>query len=160
MLRQAEEFSDSDRNRRQRIEKRNRSQDLISQCDRQLRETALDFGPQFAAALRRRIENLMRDLQDSVDQDDDRQIDLDYANLQDALYDLNREVNLASQDYWDEEDDFFDLPSMASIKEAGSKLVSKGVEAVRGESTVTRRTTTTRRYDNNNAWEDWDDDDW
>ena len=125
MLRQAEEFADSDRHRRQRIEKRNRSRDLISQCDRQLRETALDFGPQFAGALRRRLENLMRDLQDSVDQDDDRQIDLDYASLQDALYDLNREVNLASQDYWDEEDDFFDLPSMASIKEAGSKLVSK-----------------------------------
>ena len=158
MLRQAEEFADSDRHRRQRIEKRNRSQDLISQCDRQLRETALDFGPQFANALRRRLENLMRDLQDSVARDDDRQIDLDYANLQDALYDLNREVNLASQDYWDEEEDFFDLPSMSSIKEAGSKLVSKGMDAVRGEPTVTRRTT--RRYDNNTNWEDWDDDDW
>jgi molecular chaperone DnaK len=157
MLQDAEQFADSDRRRRERIEKRNRAQDLVSQCDRQLRETALDFGPQFASELRREIEALMRDLQSSVDQDDDRQIDLDYANLQDALYDLKQEAIQAGREY-DQEEDFFDLPSMASIKETVSKSISKGVEAITGQSSSS---TTVRRPPSRvskDLWDDWDED--
>jgi molecular chaperone DnaK len=159
MVKEAEEFSDTDRRRRERIEKRNRAQDLVAQCDRQLREVALDFGPQFAGNLRRRIENLSRDLQESLGQDDDREIDLSYSNLQDGLYELIREVNDSDQGF-EEEDDLLNLPSMASIKET----ISKGVDAIRGTSTPSRRTTAARsgdrRPDNNNGmWEDWDDDD-
>ena len=160
MLQEAEQYADSDRRRRERIDKRNRSQDLISQCDRQLRETALDFGPQFVSGLRREIEGLMRDLQASVAEDDDRQIDLDYANLQDALYELKREANQAAREF-DEDEDFFDLPSMDSIKSAVSRGVSKGVEAVTGQSSTS--STTVRRPPSriaNDAWDDWDDDDW
>ena len=159
MLQDAEQFADSDRRRRERIDKRNRAQDLISQCDRQLRETALDFGPQFASGLRREIEGLMRDLQTSVAQDDDRQIDLDYANLQDALYELKRDANQAAREF-DEEEDFFDLPSMDSIKTAVTRSVSKGVEAVTGQSPTS---TTVRRPPSRitkDTWDDWDDDDW
>lgn len=159
MIRDAEQFADSDRNRRQRIDKRNQAQDLITKCDRRLREVTLDYGPQFARDLRQEIEQLTRDLRDSVARDDDRQIDLDYANLQDALYDLNREVAAARDEFYDD-DDFLELPSLDSIKDTVSKGISKGVEAVTGRSsntTTTRRPAT--RYDDN-TFDDWDDDDW
>jgi molecular chaperone DnaK len=157
MVKEAEDFSDADRRRRERIEKRNRAQDLVAQCDRQLREVSLDFGPQFAGNLRRNIETLTRDLQESLSQDDDRDIDLSYSNLQDALYELIREVNETDQGF-DDEEDLLNLPSMASIKET----FSKGVDAIRGTSTPSRRTTAARSSDRrpeNGMWEDWDDDD-
>jgi molecular chaperone DnaK len=157
MVKEAEDFSDTDRRRRERIEKRNRAQDLVAQCDRQLREVSLDFGPQFAGNLRRNIETLTRDLQESLGQDDDRDIDLSYSNLQDALYELIREVN-ASNEGFDDEEDLLNLPSMASIKET----FSKGVDAIRGTSAPSRRTTAARaseRRPENGMWEDWDDDD-
>ncbi len=157
MVKEAEDFSDADRRRRERIEKRNRSQDLVAQCDRQLREVSLDYGPQFAGNLRRQIETLTRDLQESLGQDDDREIDLSYSNLQDALYELIREVN-ASNEGFDDDEDLLNLPSMASIKET----FSKGVDAIRGTSTPSRRTTAARSSDRrpeNSMWEDWDEDD-
>jgi molecular chaperone DnaK len=157
MVKEAEDFSDTDRRRRERIEKRNRAQDLVAQCDRQLREVSLDFGPQFAGNLRRRIETLTRELQESLGQDDDRDIDLSYSNLQDALYELIREVNASDQGF-DDEEDLLNLPSMASIKET----FAKGVDAIRGTSAPSRRTTAARSGDRrpeNGMWEDWDDDD-
>lgn len=161
MLRDAENYAESDRRRRERIEKRNRSQDLIAQCERQLREVALDFGPQFASNLRRRIEGLSRELQESVQQDDDRQIDLTYANLQDALYELVREINQSSEDYFDDEEDFLKMPSMSQI----SDTVNKGIDAIRGRSSSssrrpTSRTGESRRDGGSSSWSDWDDEDW
>ncbi len=162
MIKDAESYADSDRRRRERIEKRNRSQDLMAQCDRQLREVSLDFGPQFAGNLRRRIEAVSRDLQESVKQDDDRQIDLNYANLQDALYELMREVNLEMQGYGEDDEDLFAMPSMSSIKDA----VSKGVDVIRGTTSNSnnspRRATTSGYSDGRrkpDAWDDWDDED-
>jgi molecular chaperone DnaK len=164
MMKDAEQFSDTDRRRRERIEKRNRSQDLIAQCDRRLREVNLDFGPQFAGGLRRQIEALSRDLQDSLTQDDDRLIDLNYASLQDTMYELVREMTEAGTGY-DDEEDLFNLPSMDSIK----GVVAKGVDAIRGTTSgagsSSRRPATANRYADSsrptrNAWEDWDDDNW
>lgn len=171
MMKDADQFSDTDRRRRERIEKRNRSQDLIAQCDRRLREVNLDFGPQFAGGLRRQIEALSRDLQDSLTQDDDRLIDLNYASLQDTLYELVREMTEAGNGY-DDEEDLFNLPSMDSIK----GVVAKGVDAIRGTTSSSgsargRAATSTNRYGderstnsssrpNRSTWDDWDDDSW
>jgi molecular chaperone DnaK len=162
MIKDSEDYADTDRRRRERIEKRNRSQDLVAQCDRQLREVSLDFGPQFAGSLRRQMEALSRELQESIKQDDDRQIDLNYASLQDALYELMREVNLEMQGYGDDEEDLFNLPSMSSIKDA----VSKGVDVIRGTASSSdrapRRAIAGRGNEGRprqDAWEDWDDDD-
>ncbi|NCJ08147.1 molecular chaperone DnaK [Synechococcales cyanobacterium C] len=152
MLQEAEQYSDTDRLRREQVDKRNRSQDLITQCDRQLREAALDFGPQFAGNLRRRMENLMADLQSAIRQNDDRQIDQNYAALQDGLLALKREIRQAS-DFYAEEDELFRMPSMSSISEA----VSRGVDAVRGKPAPSRRSLPSR---SNEMWEDWDDEDW
>ena len=104
-IRDAEKFADVDRQRKEKIEKRTRSEALILQAERQLREVALDFGMQFARNRRQRIDNICRDLKDSLKADDDRGIDQTYADLQDALSDLNKEVRQYYAD--DEEDDLF-----------------------------------------------------
>ena len=105
MLQEAEEYADVDRERKERVEKRTRAEALILQGERQLKEAALDFGTQFARNRRQRIETLSRQLREYLTQDDDRGIDQCYADLQDALYELNREI----REYYieDEEDDLF-----------------------------------------------------
>ncbi|MDB9313286.1 molecular chaperone DnaK [Spirulina sp. CS-785/01] len=105
MVKEAEEFAQQDRERRERVEKRNRSKALIDQSQRRLREVTLDFGSQFASYYRRQIESLIRELEDGLQRDDERGIDRAQADLQDALYDLNREVRLQFEE--EEEDDFF-----------------------------------------------------
>jgi molecular chaperone DnaK len=157
MLQEAEEYADSDRLRREKIDKRNRTQDLINQSERQLREASQIFGFQFASSLRRQIETLIRELRDSVAQDDDRQIDLKYAALQEALYDLGREMYQADQDYEDDED-AFRMPNI-------SQAVSKGIDAVKDRvsssppASEKRRRSTSPSRNEPAAWDSWDDDD-
>ncbi|MCA1994447.1 MAG: Hsp70 family protein, partial [Coleofasciculus sp. S288] len=104
MIREAEKFAQVDRQRRERVEKRNRAESLANEAERQLKEVALDFGTQFAGAYRRRIEALVQELRQAIARNDDRAIDRAQSDLQDAIYELKREVRLQ---YEDEEDDFF-----------------------------------------------------
>jgi molecular chaperone DnaK len=94
MIREAEEFAETDRLQRERVEKRNRAEALTFQAERLLREVALDFGMQFARDRRRRIEGLVQELRDCLEKSDERGIDIAQAELQDELYDLNREAYL------------------------------------------------------------------
>ncbi|WP_448533396.1 molecular chaperone DnaK [Parathermosynechococcus lividus] len=167
MLLDAEANAAGDRQRRDRVQKRNRAQDLINRAERQLREAAQEFGYQFAANQRRTIEALVRQLQEGIRNDDDRQIDLTYAALEERLYDFVRELRLSEEEAEDEED-LFKLPN---LKEA----MNKGLEAVRGRdrrreledtdedwnqpSRSSRRRSYEQRSDSA-AWDDWDDDDW
>lgn len=105
MIRDAERFSQQDRERRDRVDKRNRALTLASQGERQLKEATLDFGNQFTSPYRRRIETLAQEIRDSVEKDDDRALDRAQADLQDVLYELNREVQIQYED--EEGDDFF-----------------------------------------------------
>ncbi|AFY41228.1 molecular chaperone DnaK [Nostoc sp. PCC 7107] len=102
MIQDAQKYADVDRERKERVEKRTRSEALILQAERQLREVALEFGMQFARSRRQRIDNISRELKESLQANDDRGIDQAYADLQDALYELNREVR---QYYAEDEDD-------------------------------------------------------
>ncbi|MEH2455522.1 molecular chaperone DnaK [Nostoc sp.] len=102
MIQDAQKYADVDRERKERVEKRTRSEALIIQAERQLRDVALEFGMQFARSRRQRIDNICRDLKESLKENSDRGIDQAYADLQDALYDLNREVR---QSYDEQEDD-------------------------------------------------------
>ena len=104
MIRDAEEFAEVDRLQRERIEKRNRAESLATQAERQLREVSIDFGMQFANEFRYRIESLVRELRDYLAKNDDAGIDRTQADLQDILYEMNREVRLR---YTEEEDDLF-----------------------------------------------------
>ncbi|MGB3136572.1 MAG: Hsp70 family protein, partial [Nodosilinea sp.] len=98
MIREAEEFAETDRLQRERVEKRNRAEALTFQAERLLREVALDFGMQFARDRRRRIEGLVQELRDYLERSDERGIDIAQAELQDELYDLNREAYLYESD--------------------------------------------------------------
>ncbi|OLT61131.1 molecular chaperone DnaK [Moorena bouillonii] len=105
MIREAEEYAQVDRERRERVEKRNRAESLANEAERQLREVALDFGRQFASGYRRQIEGLIQEMRQSVAQNDDRAIDRTQGDLQDALYELKREVRLQYEE--EEDDDLF-----------------------------------------------------
>ncbi|MCV3216337.1 molecular chaperone DnaK [Plectonema radiosum NIES-515] len=110
MIQDAQKYADEDRERKERVEKRTRGEALILSAERQLREVALDFGMQFARNRRQRIDTISRELRENLQKNDDRGIDQTYADLQDALYDLNREVRQYYAD--DEEDDL-----LGTIKE-------------------------------------------
>jgi molecular chaperone DnaK len=105
MIRQAEQFAQSDRERRERVEKRNRAETLANDAERQLKEVTLDFGSQFASVYRRRIEALVQELRQALSRDDERRMDRAESDLKDALLELKREVRLQYAD--DDEDDFF-----------------------------------------------------
>ena len=102
MIQEAAEFADEDRQRRERIEKRNKAKALTDQALRRLKDVTLDFGTQFTSSYRRQIESLNAEVLDSLDKDDERRLDRAQADLQDVLYELNREVRLQ---YDDEEDE-------------------------------------------------------
>ncbi|MGK7954866.1 MAG: molecular chaperone DnaK [Crocosphaera sp.] len=102
MINEAAEFAEEDRQRRERIEKRNKAKALTDQALRRLKDVTLDFGTQFTSSYRRQIESLNTEILDSLDKDDERRLDRAQADLQDVLYELNREVRLQ---YDDEEDE-------------------------------------------------------
>lgn len=103
MLQDAEEFSQIDRQRREQVEKRNRMEALANNAERQLREATLDYGIGFVSRHRTRIEAYIRQLRESMERNDERGMDLAGADLQEALYELNREVYQRSQETEEEE---------------------------------------------------------
>lgn len=105
MIEEAAKFAEEDRARRERVEKRNRAKALTDQAQRKLKEVTLDFGSQFASYYRRRIDVLCEEVLKSLEQDDERNLDRAEADLQDTLYELNREIRLQYED--EDDDDFF-----------------------------------------------------
>lgn len=165
MIRDAEKYAEVDRLQREKVEKRNRAQALTYQAERQLREVALDYGMQFAQRQRSRIETLIRSLRDSLERDDDRGIDQISVDLQDALYELSREVSVFTME--DDEDDLFGSirrtfsgekrrvdpyePQTRSYPRYDQQRNNNG-------SSLGGGTTRSRRYSQNDNWDD--DDDW
>ncbi len=101
MVQEAEKYALSDRKRKERVEKRTRAEALTLEAERELKQVALDFGMQFARNRRQRIEVLIRQLREYLNQDSDRGIDQSYADLKEALADLNREV----RQYYSDDDE-------------------------------------------------------
>ncbi len=168
MIRDAEKYAESDRLQRERVEKRNRAQALTYQAERQLREVALDYGMQFAQRQRSRIETLIRALRDSLERDDERGIDQISVDLQDALYELNREVSVFASE--DDDDDLFgsirrtfsgekrrvdpyDMPSSRSYSPYEQRSSSNSLGGSGSGSTRSRR------YYQSDDWDE-DEDDW
>ncbi len=94
MLQEADQFAEQDRERRERVEKRNRAKSLTDQAQRRLKDVTLDFGTEFTRSYRRQVESLSAEIIDSLDKDDERRLDRAQADLQDVLSELNREVRL------------------------------------------------------------------
>jgi len=104
MIQEAESFASEDRERRERIEKRNSAKALTDQAQRRLKEVTLDFGSAFTASYRRQVDSLSAEILESLEKEDERRLDRAQADLQDVLYELNREVRLQ---YQDEDEGFF-----------------------------------------------------
>lgn len=154
-IRQAEKFSETDRLRREKVDRRNRAEALAARAERELRSVALDFGLSFAQGTRRRVEALVRELRDSLARNDDRGLDLASASLQDALYELNREVSEYSLD---DEDGFFGNIRRTIV---GEDEPDYGFETRRPPQRAPRPDRTSRIARTNAYEEDWgDDDDW
>lgn len=143
MIREAEEFAETDRLQRERVEKRNRAEALTFQAERLLREVALDFGMQFARDRRRRIEGLVQELRDYLEQSDERGIDIAQAELQDELYDLNREAYLYEAD---------DAPEGGILGQIGSTLK----KTFSFDDDLDARPN--YGYQGSTSWGNWDDD--
>lgn len=103
MIGDAAKFAEEDRTRREKVDKRNRARSLVDQAQRRLKDVTLDFGNDFTRSYRRQIETLSTEIIDALEKNDDRRIDRAQADLQDVIYELNREVRLQ----YDEEDEGF-----------------------------------------------------
>jgi molecular chaperone DnaK len=104
MIGDAAQFAEEDRTRREKVDKRNRARSLVDQAQRRLKDVTLDFGNDFTRSYRRQIESLSTEIIDALEKNDDRRIDRAQADLQDVIYELNREVRLQ---YDEEEDEGF-----------------------------------------------------
>ena len=80
------------------MEKGNRAQALTERAQRQLKEITLDFGSQFASYYRRRINVLCEEIFQSLEENDELSLDKAEADLQDTLFELDREVRLQYDD--------------------------------------------------------------
>ncbi len=98
MIDEATQFAASDKQKREKIDKRNRAEALSYQAERQLREVALEFGMQFANAQRKQIEGLIREIRAALADGDERLIDEVKSELDDALYDFSRQVKLLTEE--------------------------------------------------------------
>ena len=98
MIDEATQFAASDKQKREKIDKRNRAEALSYQAERQLREVALEFGMQFANAQRKQIEGLVREIRQALADGDERSIDEIKSELDDALYDFSRQVKMLTEE--------------------------------------------------------------
>ncbi len=103
MIEEAAEYAALDRQKKDKIEKRNKAEALTYQAERRMREIALEFGMQFASGQRRQIDDLVRELRDALQANDEREVDAIKAELDELLYDINRQVRLLT----DAEDEGF-----------------------------------------------------
>ena len=71
---------------------------LTKTAQRKLKEVTLDFGSQFASYYRRPIDVLCAEIFKSIKQNDEHTLNRAEADLQDILYELNREVRLQYDD--------------------------------------------------------------
>ncbi|NEZ58962.1 molecular chaperone DnaK [Adonisia turfae] len=156
MLREAEEFADVDRGQRERIEKRNRAETLTFQAERAMRSVSIDFGLQFARDRKRRIDNLIQDLRDALKREDERMIDMIQSELQDELYELNREAYLYDAD--NDDGNIFN-----QIGDTIKKAFEDDDDYYRrdydwnGQGQWGTPSWTAGRRDNRSGWDDWDD---
>ncbi|NEQ49426.1 MAG: molecular chaperone DnaK [Leptolyngbya sp. SIO3F4] len=157
MLREAEEFADVDRGQRERIEKRNRAETMTFQAERAMRSVSIDFGLQFARDRKRRIDNLIQDLRDALKREDERMIDMIQSELQDELYELNREAYL-----YDADND--DGNIFSQIGDTIKKAFDDDDDYYRrdydwnGQSQWDSPSWSAGRRDNRSSWnDDWDD---
>ncbi len=126
ILAEAKSKANDDRRRRASIDSRNNALTLVAQAERRLRDAALELGPYGAERQQRAVEISMRDVQDLLDSNNLKELELAVSSLQEALFGLNRRLaaekrtdsnplqgikntfgslkdELFSDDYWDDD---------------------------------------------------------
>jgi len=88
----AEKFADRDRAKKDRIEKLNKADSLVAAAERQLKDIALNYAYQISFERRREMEKFIRNLQQAIASEDDAGMDRAQSELQEAVYDLSREL--------------------------------------------------------------------
>lgn len=82
MVREAEQNASSDKERRERIERKNQADSLAYQAEKQLQE----LGDKVPAADKTKVEGLVKDIREAVAKEDDEQIKKLTPELQQALF--------------------------------------------------------------------------
>ena len=129
MIGDAARFAQADRTRREKVDKRNRARSLVDQAQRRLKDVTLDFGNEFTRSYRRQIESLSTEIIDALEKNDDRRIDRAQADLQDVIYELNREVRLQ----YDEEDEAETRPRTRQRQESQISITAEQLRMLLNE---------------------------
>ncbi len=82
MVREAEQNASTDKERREKIDRKNQADSLAYQAEKQLQ----DLGDKVPAADKTKVEGLVKDLRDAISQDDDERIKKLTPELQQALF--------------------------------------------------------------------------
>ncbi|WP_315791277.1 molecular chaperone DnaK [Fischerella sp. JS2] len=82
MVREAEQNAATDKERREKIDRKNQADSLAYQAEKQLQE----LGDKVPAADKTKVEGLVKDLRDAITKDDDEQIKKLMPELQQALF--------------------------------------------------------------------------
>jgi molecular chaperone DnaK (HSP70) len=82
MVREAEQNASTDKDRREKIERKNQADSLSYQAEKQLQE----LGDKVPEADKTKVEGLVKDLRDAVSKEDDEQIKKLMPELQQALF--------------------------------------------------------------------------
>jgi molecular chaperone DnaK len=88
MVREAESNADTDRERRERIDRKNQADSLVYQAEKQL----IELGDKVPAADKGKAETLIKDLKEAIAQDNDDKIKTLTPELQQALYSIGSSV--------------------------------------------------------------------
>jgi molecular chaperone DnaK len=91
MVKEAESNASADKERRERIDRKNQADSLAYQAEKQLSE----LGDKVPAADKTKVEGLIKDLRDAVQKEDDEQIKTLTTELQQSLYTIS--TNLYQQ---------------------------------------------------------------
>ena len=94
LIEEAKVKASEDRKKRFSIDRRNSALTLVAQAERRLRDAALELGPYGAERQQRAVEISLRDVQDLLENDDLKQLDLALGSLQEALFGLNRRLSV------------------------------------------------------------------
>jgi molecular chaperone DnaK len=84
MVREAESNANTDKERREKIDRKNQADSLVYQAEKQLK----DFGDKVSSADKLKAEGLLTELKDAIAQDDDSRIKTLITELQQTLYSI------------------------------------------------------------------------
>jgi molecular chaperone DnaK len=88
MVKEAESNASSDKERRDKIDRKNQADSLVYQADKQLKE----LGDKISAGDKSKAEALIKDLQEAIDLEDDEKIKTVMPELQQTLYTIGSSI--------------------------------------------------------------------